>query len=117
MVIPQGVPQQVVTTGMQGGPQQPLGNADPVINNYNLKGFGYLPAVVPENPNYKGLVGEFIYEYVEKFVGDQRAPKITGMLIDLPIDEIKGYLYDFAKLYQKISDAVNLLNQLQGQGQ
>lgn len=65
--------------------------------------------MVPQNPNYKSIVGEFIYEYVEKFVGDQRAPKITGMLIDLPIEEIKAYLYDFSKLYQKISDAVNLL--------
>jgi hypothetical protein len=35
------------------------------------------------------------------------------MLIDLPIEEIKGYLYDFAKLYQKIGEAVTLLNQLQ----
>lgn len=102
---------------MQGGPQAPLANPDPLVSNYNLKGFGYLPAVVPENPNYKPLVGEFIYEYVEKFVGDARAPKITGMLIDLPIEEIKGYLFDFSKLYQKISDAVNLLNQLQAQGQ
>ena len=102
---------------MRGGPQAPLANPDPLVSNYNLKGFGYLPAVVPENPNYKPLVGEFIYEYVEKFVGDARAPKITGMLIDLPIEEIKGYLFDFSKLYQKISDAVNLLNQLQAQGQ
>jgi hypothetical protein len=95
---------------MIGGPQAPLPSADLMINSYNQKGFGYLPAVVPENTNYKPIVGEFIYEYVEKFVGEQRAPKITGMLIDLPIEEIKGYLYDFAKLYQKIGDAVNLLN-------
>jgi hypothetical protein len=94
---------------MEGGPQAPLFSADPLINAYNQKGFGYLPAVVPQNPNYKAIVGEFIYEYVEKFVGDQRAPKITGMLIDLPIDEIKGYLYDFQRLYGKIGDAVNLL--------
>ncbi len=105
----------VITTGMQGGPQAPLQNADPVISSYNQKGFGYLPAVVPENPNYKAIVGEFIYEYVEKLVGDQRAPKITGMLIDLPIDEIKSYLYDFTKLYQKIGDAVNLLGVLSAQ--
>ncbi len=45
--------------------------------------------IVPSEPNYKAIAGEFIYEYVEKFVGDHRAPKITGMLIDLPIDEIK----------------------------
>jgi len=100
---------------VQGGPQAPLQNSDPVIFSYNQKGFGYLPAVVAENPNYKGIVGEFIYEYVEKLVGDQRAPKITGMLIDLPIDEIKSYLYDFSQLYKKIGDAVNLLTQLSAQ--
>jgi len=37
-------------------------------------------------------VGEIIYEYVEKFAGEDKAPKITGMLIDLPIEEIHGYL-------------------------
>ena len=90
---------------MEGGPQTPLLSADPMVAAYNQKGFTYLPAVVPHNPNYKALVGEFI--------GDQRAPKITGMLIDLPIEEIKAYLYDFGKLYTKISEAVALLAQIQ----
>ena len=65
-----------------------------MIYDYNKKGFGFIAAIVPEN-NYKSIAGEFIYEYVEKFVGEQKAPKITGMLIDLPIDDIKMYLYDF----------------------
>jgi hypothetical protein len=82
-----------------------------------MKGYSLLPAIVPENPNIKSLVGEFIYEYVEKFVGEQRAPKITGMLIDLPHPEIKAYLYDFSKLYNKIGEAVNILNTLSGQAQ
>jgi hypothetical protein len=55
------------------------------------------------------MVGEFIYAYVEEFVGDSHAPKITGMLIDLPIEEIKAYLYDFARLYVKVGEAVALL--------
>ena len=97
---------------MIGGPQAPLPSADLMINSYNQKGFGYLPAVVPENTNYKPIVGEFIYEYVEKFVGEEKAPKITGMLIDLPIQEIKDYLYDFNKLSQKVYEAVTLLNQI-----
>lgn len=59
------------------------------------------------------MVGEFIYPYVEEFVGENLAPKITGMLIDLPIEEIKGYLYDFARLYFKVGEAVTLLQQLQ----
>jgi hypothetical protein len=28
------------------------------------------------------------------------------MLIDLPIEDIKEYLYDFGKLYQKIGEAI-----------
>ena len=69
-----------------------------------------LPGIVPQNPNLKHFVGEFIYEYVEKFVGEDLAPKITGMLIDLPLDEIKGYLYDFFKLQQKIFEARQILS-------
>lgn len=61
------------------------------------------------NPNYKNSVGEFIFEYVEKSAGEEKAPKITGMLIDLPIEEIKGYLTDYAKLEEKIREASTLL--------
>lgn len=92
-----------------------LANPDPKVNAYNQKGFSYIPAVFPENPNLKQMVGEFIYPYVEEFVGEALAPKITGMLIDLPIDEIKGYLYDYGRLYFKIGEAVALLQQLQAQ--
>ena len=108
-------PQVVIATQGLQGPSTPLAHADPYVYNYNQRGFGLLPAIVPENTNYKRMVGEFIYEYVEKLVGEDKAPKITGMLIDLPIEEIKGYLYDYAKLYQKIGEAIALLVQLSGQ--
>ena len=36
----------------------------------------------------KEIVGNTIYKHVEKIVGDQKAPKITGMLIDLPETEL-----------------------------
>ena len=39
----------------------------------------------PSNPNLKIQIGELIYEFVEKIAGEEQAPKITGMLIDLPI--------------------------------
>lgn len=110
-------PQVVINTAGMEGPSAPLPNIDPMIANYNQKGFSLLPAIVPENPNIKRFVGEFIYEYVEKFVGEERAPKITGMLIDLPLPEIKGYLFDFTKLYGKIGEAVAILSQLAAQGQ
>jgi hypothetical protein len=82
-----------------------------------MRGYGLLPVVVPNNPNLKNLVGEFIYEYVERFVGEERAPKITGMLIDLTLDEIKSYLYDFNQLVNKINQAQQILNQHQLQQQ
>ena len=68
-----------------------------------------LPAVVKTNPNYKNQVGEVIFEYVEKLAGESKAPKITGMLIDLPIEEIQGYLQDFSKLEEKVKEADALL--------
>ncbi len=80
-----------------------------MVNEYNIKGFGLLPAIVPGNPNIKTLVGDFIFDYVQKFAGADRAPRITGMLIDLPLSDIKEYLYDFAKLYYKIGEAINLI--------
>ena len=69
-----------------------------------------MPAVVPNNPNYKAQVGEFIYEYVEKIAGEDKAPKITGMLIDLPLNEISGFLVDYSKLQEKITEANSLLS-------
>jgi len=97
-----GIPPQ------QHMPQQQH-NLPPHVVEYNQKGYQVLPAVVPQNPNYKGQVGEFIYEYVEKIAGEDKAPKITGMLIDLPIQEIQGYLVDFSKLQVKINEANTLL--------
>lgn len=94
-----------------------MAHPDPFVNEYNQKGFTYLPAIVPNNPNLKQFVGEFIYEYVEKIVGEDKAPKITGMLIDLPIEEIKAYVYDFSKLQQKVYEAIHILNQIQAQQQ
>lgn len=61
------------------------------------------------NPNYKGTVGENIFEFVEKIAGEEKAPKITGMLIDLPLEEIVGYLKDYNKLEEKVREAMILL--------
>jgi len=74
-----------------------------------MKSMPILPAADPRNPNLKAQVGEIIYEFVEKLAGEEKAPKITGMLIDLPIEEIRGYLSDYAKLEEKVREANNLL--------
>jgi hypothetical protein len=100
---PQGAPM------MQG--QVPPQNIPPEIQEYLIEGNKILPAVVPANPNYKNQVGEFIYEHVERFVGEELAPKVTGMLIDMPQAEIQGYLVDFNRLRFKIDEAMKLLKQ------
>jgi hypothetical protein len=67
-----------------------------------LQGTLLVSAVVPENPIYKDQVGEFIYDLVEKLVGEDTAPKLTGMLIDLPLDDIKLYLADYKIFESKV---------------
>ena len=34
------------------------------------------------------LIGNVIFEYIEKAAGTERAPKLTGMIIDLPEFEL-----------------------------
>lgn len=55
---------QVMISGMTGGVQGPLASADPVGAQYNVGGFQLWPAMDPENPNYKNMAGEYIYDYV-----------------------------------------------------
>merc|ERR1712173_539736 len=73
-----------------------------------------LPAVVPENPNYKDQVGTVLYEFVSQLVG-QKAPKITGMLIDLPINDIQLIMQNYDLFKTRVSQANDLLAQQTGQ--
>jgi gentisate 1,2-dioxygenase len=62
----------------------------------------------------KTQVGEIIYEYVKTMVPQERAPKITGMLIELPVDQIKAYLVSYDALNQKVQEASDLIDQSEG---
>merc|ERR1712060_692758 len=54
-------------------------------------------AIAPENPNYKDQVGTVLYEYITALVGP-KAPKVTGMIIDLPIEDIRRVMQDWTLL-------------------
>ena len=54
-----------------------------------------LPNIEPKNLDIKQYVGTFIYHIVEETIGEELAPKITGMLIDLPLKDIRDYLVDY----------------------
>jgi hypothetical protein len=64
-----------------------------------------IPGVTETNPIAKDIVGERIYEFVVEIIGEEKAPKVTGMLIDLPLEEIREYLGDFARFKQKVDQA------------
>ena len=68
------------------------------------------PAVVPENPNYKDQVGTVLYEHITGLVG-AKAPKVTGMLIDLPLEDIKLIMQDWSLLQTRVQQASELLDQ------
>jgi hypothetical protein len=44
------------------------------------------------------MVGNIIYEYIERIAGTLQAPKLTGMIIDLP----DGELYDCVSTFEKL---------------
>ena len=62
------------------------------------------------NPQYKQTVGGAIFEFVQKLVHGY-APKVTGMLIDLPVPEIQKYMVNFDLFLQRVSQATQLLEQ------
>jgi len=70
-----------------------------------------LPAIMTENPNYQQHVGSTIFPYVQTVCGQELAPKITGMLIDLPITEIHAFMKDYYVMVERIRQAKDLLEQ------
>lgn len=60
-------------------------------------------------PQKKEIVGNTIYKHVDKLVGEQRAPKITGMLIDLPESELNFSISQWVNFEQKVMSALNLI--------
>jgi hypothetical protein len=57
--------------------------------------------ITRENQRYKSIAAEFIYGHVEKIVGKEQAPLITGKIIDLPINVLKDCIYDYEILLLK----------------
>ena len=68
-----------------------------------------LPSVTERNPYLKEQVGNLIYDFVCLVIGPDKAPKITGMLIELPVSQIKQYLSSFDALKLKVTEANSLL--------
>lgn len=59
-------------------------------------------------------MGNTIYRHVEKIVGEEKAPKITGMLIDLPDIELNFSISTWNNFEQKVISAYQLISQQDG---
>lgn len=78
-------------------------------NHYLFQTSKLLPSVTERNPYLKEQVGTLIYDYVCMIIGQEKAPKITGMLIELPVVQMKEYLSSFEALKLKVKEANTLL--------
>ena len=80
------------------------------IQRYQAATMKILPSVTERNPYMKEQVGSCIFEFIQMLVQPDRVPKITGMLIELPVDQIKQYLSSFENLQAKVNEANDLIN-------
>lgn len=97
---------------MQQQQQQQQMSQMSIEQRYLMACHQIIQAVIPENPNYKDQVGTVLYEYITQIVGP-KAPKVTGMLIDLPIEDIKLIMQDWSLLNTRVVQASELLDQQQ----
>lgn len=97
-------------------PQQNPANMSPAAR-YQTVTQKLLPSVTDKNPYLKDQVGQAIFEFVNLMVATDRAPKITGMLIELPVDQIKGFMGSLQALEAKVKEATDLIDQSEMQGQ
>ena len=106
--------QQQMMAGQQMAGQQFAGQQaqreQTIQEKYLATTLPILPGITAENPYYRNQVGTAIYEFVVALKGD-KAPKITGMLIDLQLNEIQMILKNYELLVQRVNQADALLSQ------
>ena len=58
---------------------------------------------------FKTAIGDYIYGHVVKYSSEENAPKITGMIIDMPAEDIKSSVGSLEGLKEKIQEGEQLL--------
>ena len=85
----------------------------PLANEFYQKTMPIYAAIQEINPSYKQTVGQVIFDNVTKLTGAATAPKITGMLIDLPCTEIQNYCRSYDLFASRVTQAQQMLAQQQ----
>lgn len=104
-----GMPPQPMQNTMGGG----MGQAPSRKQQYELQTQRLIPACVEQNVHLQEQVGQCVYDYIHQLVGPEQAPKITGMLIDLPIPQQKQFLMSYENLQAKVHEAQEHLRSTQ----
>jgi len=73
-----------------------------ISQEYEYKALRILSAVWERNPHNKDQVGAVIFDYVDKIAGEERALKISGMLLDLPIPQIQMFLTSYTNKLMRV---------------
>ena len=55
------------------------------------------------------MIGNIIFDYIEKAIGQMRAPKLTGMIVDLPLTEMYESIPSLPVLENKARIALEML--------
>ena len=62
-------------------------------------------------PKKRELIGNIIFDHIERLAGTEKAPKLCGMVIDLPYVELYESLASLDSLARKIKVGVDLLHE------
>ena len=108
------MPPTAANPGMEFGhpvitPPVNVSSEEAIYNNYYnemIKSTEYSSANDDEK---RTKFGDLIYPYVENLSGQESAPKITGMIIDLEMNDLEQATSSLASLKEKISEGMELL--------
>lgn len=115
--IPHSVPPPAQPHIMSQMPPAPVANQPrPPVNSASLAYTQTIKSILSA-PDFVTLteelkrekIGEEIYNFVLQKAGEESAPKITGMIIDLPYQDLIGSIQTWEGLQDKIQEGLDLL--------
>ena len=103
------MPPAPVPVPIQTQPRPPISSATSAYSQ-TIKSIVSTPDFIslPEESR-REKIGEEIYNYVLQKAGEESAPKITGMIIDLPYQDLIVSIQSWEGLQEKIQEGLDLL--------
>ena len=91
-----------------GGPGQMNPEAKYLMEFQNLQ--SKLTTAVDDDAK-KELIGDLIYNYIERLTNEDMAPKITGMILDLEEKDLQDAIKSLKSLTDKVNEGKKLLEE------